>query len=234
MVIAGAFCAAFVVGAVGFADALILSAIWLHVLSPAQAVPLLLMCSVIMHIGPLYKLRRDLDFSRLLPFLIGGALFIPLGTAALAYIEPNAFKRSIGALLIVVASYSLIKRHASVGEFGGRALDGVVGAVGGFLGGFAGISGILPTLWSGLRGWPTNRQRGAYQPYLFIINGLTLIWFSVNGLITLDTVRDFLWCVPAIVAGSLLGIAAYRRLNETLFKRTVLALILISGISLSV
>ena len=31
---------------------------------------------------------------------------------------------------------------------------------GGVLGGFAGLSGVLPTIWSGLRAWPKARQRG--------------------------------------------------------------------------
>ena len=46
---------------------------------------------------------------------------------------------------------------------------------GGVLGGFAGLSGVLPTIWSGLRAWPKARQRGTYQPYVLTMHGLALV-----------------------------------------------------------
>jgi uncharacterized protein len=54
------------------------------------------------------------------------------------------------------------------------------------------------------------------------------------GLITPDAARLFLIGLPALAAGTLLGWALYGRLDEAAFRRIVLVLLLISGISLAV
>jgi hypothetical protein len=100
------------------------------------------------------------------------------------------------------------------------------------MGGFAGLSGLLPTLWSGIRGWPRNTQRGTYQPFVLVMHGLGVAVFAANGMITQNTLYDFLWCLPAVIIGSKLGVMVYPYLDDTLFKRIILGLILLSGLTL--
>ena len=232
LLISGAFAAAFVIGAVGFADALILNAIWLHIMDPIAAIPLIVACGILMHVAPLYKLRKTLDFSRLGPFVAAGLFGVPIGTWALGYVEPELFKTVIGAFMVCYAVWMLIRPHTSIGEAGGRPADGMVGLGGGFMGGFAGLSGLLPTLWVGVRGWPRNKQRGTFQPFVLVMHGIGIVTFSANGLITPQTGIDFLWCIPAIIIGSMLGVKVYPHINDMIFKRLILALLLLSGITL--
>ncbi len=232
VLIFGAFAAAFVIGAVGFADALILNAVWLHIMDPAIAIPLIVACGFAMHLTPLYKLRNSLDFSRLPPFLLCGVFGVPIGTWALAYMEPENFQIVIGSFLVIYGMWMLMRPHTSVGDTGGRAADSLVGLTGGFMGGFAGLSGLFPTLWVNVRGWPVNRQRGTYQPFVLAMHGLGIVTFAASGMITVRTGTDFLWCLPVVVAGSWLGAAVYPYLNDALFRRIVLGLILLSGITL--
>lgn len=234
LLIAGAFAAAFVIGAVGFADALILNAIWLHIMDPAAAIPLVVACGFTMHALPLYQLRKSLDFSRLAPFVIAGLMGVPIGTWALGYMDPQNFKTIIGALLALYGVWMLLRPHRAIGEAGGQAADSLVGLTGGFLGGFSGLSGVLPTLWSGVRGWPKALQRGTYQPFVLIMHAMGIATFAASGMITLRTGIDFLWCVPALVIGSWIGVKFYPHLDEATFKRIVLALILLSGVTLLV
>src|SRR6266487_3872163 len=42
---------------------------------------------------------------------------------------------------------------------GGRG----IGFAGGILGGLAGLSGVLPTLWASVRGWGKDERRGVFQ-----------------------------------------------------------------------
>ena len=86
-------------------------------------------------------MRKAFDWARLTPFLIGGAVGIPLGVAALAAVSPFWLKMSAGAFLVVYSAYHLLARHRrEIGAWGGRWADGAVGIGGGFLGGFAGLS----------------------------------------------------------------------------------------------
>ncbi|MBL1436449.1 MAG: sulfite exporter TauE/SafE family protein [Rhodobacteraceae bacterium] len=232
LLLLGAFAAAFVTGAVGFADALILNAIWLHIMPPAAAIPLVVSCGIAMHALPLFKLRKQLDFSRLPPFLLAGILGVPAGAWMLTRLDPQTFRTFIGGMLAVYGIWMLLKPKTSVGEAGGRKLDGVVGLAGGFMGGFAGLSGLFPTLWAGLRGWPKDKQRGVYQPFVLAMHALGILVFAASGLITARTGVDLLWCLPAILIGSWLGVMVYPYLNEAVFRRIIQGLVLISGISL--
>lgn len=234
LLVAGAFAAAFVIGAVGFADALILNAVWLHIMEPVAAVPLIVACGIVMHATPLYRLRKSLDFTRLAPFAVFGVLGVPVGTWALDYMEPQLFRTIIGALLMVYGVWVITRPHTSLGEAGGRAADSAVGMLGGVMGGFAGLSGLFPTMWVGIRGWHRDRQRGTYQPFVLVMHATGIATFAASGMITMRTGVDFLWCLPAVVVGSWLGVKVYPFLNDTLFRRLVVGLILISGISLIV
>ena len=86
----GAFLAALAVGVAGFGDALIAAALWLLVLSPAEAVPLVVSTGLVIHIIPLVRLRRALEYTRLGPFLIGGTLGVPVGSWLLGTVNPEA------------------------------------------------------------------------------------------------------------------------------------------------
>jgi|TARA_B100001105_G_scaffold157179_1_gene126283 hypothetical protein len=50
ILLAGAFIAAFVTGAVGYADGLILNACWLHIMEPSAAIPLVIISGFLIHI----------------------------------------------------------------------------------------------------------------------------------------------------------------------------------------
>ena len=80
--LARAFLAAFVTGAAGFGDALVAISIWLYVLSPQEAVPLIVACGAVMSAYSIWRLRRDLDFSKLPAFAFAGALGVLAGSLA--------------------------------------------------------------------------------------------------------------------------------------------------------
>ena len=51
-------------------------------------------------------------------------------------------------------------------------------------------------------------------------------------MLTARTGIDFLWCLPAVIIGSWLGVKVYPYLDDALFKRIILGLILLSGFTL--
>ncbi len=85
---------------------------------------------------------------------------------------------------------------------------------GGVLGGFAGLSGVLPTIWSGLRAWPKARQRGTYQPYLLTMHGLALVPSPSPVSVDVKMGERHLWCPPALLVGTWVGLKLYGHLNE--------------------
>jgi len=232
VVLSGAFLSALVVGAVGFGDALVAAAIWLHVLTPVETTPLIVSTGLVIHAVPLYMLRHSVRLQRFLPFLIGGLIGIPLGVLALTQVSAEPLRMTIGVLLIVYGVYGLFGPSPPHLAWGGRAADGTVGLAGGFLGGLSGLSGILPTIWSEFRGWTPAERRGVYQTFIFTMHAATLALLWFRGDIGAEIPGLFLWCLPAIALGTLAGVALFKRLDAARFRQGVLVLLLVSGAGL--
>jgi uncharacterized protein len=231
--LAATFLAALVAGVAGFAFGLVAAAAWLHVLTPLQTTTLIVAFGLIVQGYSVWKLRRALKFERLLPFLIGGALGLPVGVTLLRWVAPAHMKMAVGVLLMLFSLYSPARPQLAKVTAGGRLADGGVGVLSGILGGTTGFGGILPTIWCTLRGCPKNEQRSIFQPTgVAIFLGTTLL-LGASGSVTADTLRLFVIGLPALLAGSWLGLRLYRKLGEATFRKIVLAL-LISGLALVV
>src|SRR5258708_8954665 len=80
LLVLGALAGGFVSGLAGFGTALMTLGIWLYVLPPSAAVPLVLICSVVGQSWTLPSMWRSFDFTLVWPFLIGGLSGVPIGT----------------------------------------------------------------------------------------------------------------------------------------------------------
>jgi hypothetical protein len=178
-------------------------------------------------------LRRGVRIARLWPFLVGGLMGVPLGVAVLDSVEVAAFRAGVGVFLVLYAGGMLALRGLPVVAWGGRAADGAVGLLGGIMGGIAGLSGPLPTLWCGLRGWSKEAQRGVYQPYNLGVLGFALGVYAVQGVVTAQVLELALICLPLTILGVWLGLKSYGRLDDRQFRKLVLWLLLASGLVLT-
>src|SRR2546429_6210412 len=101
LLLVGALAGGFVTGLAGFGTALMALGIWLYVLPPSTAVPLVLICSIIAQTSTLPSFWRSIDFKLVWPFLIGGLAGVPLGIMLIAHADPQMFKFSFGVLLLL-------------------------------------------------------------------------------------------------------------------------------------
>ena len=232
----GGFLAALVVGSAGFAFAIVVTGVWIYVLPPAQIVLLASICATLLHIAGVWQFRRDIEFRLVWPFVIGGALGVPLGVMALQRFDPVWFRHVFGACMIAYGGYMLMRPQFPVlrlAPVAARVADGAVGWVGGMLGGFAMLHGTLPTIWCSLRGWDKKKSRCVYQPYI-LITGI-LVMLCVGTSIKTDKTELLLplaVALPAIGLGLWAGTRVFNIVSEERFRRLVLWLILASGVSL--
>lgn len=232
--IAGAFAAAFVSGAIGFGNALVAAAVWLPLFEPREAVPLIIITGIVMHAWSLKKLNARPDFRRLRPFLLGGLAGAPLGTWLLTLIEPAPFRRTAGVILCAYGVAALVLKPGRMRLAPPRSADAAVGAAAGLLGNFAGLAGILPSLWCGFRGWTPDEQRAVYQPLQLALGLLAATGVIASGLVDAAALKRLAFCLPAVAAGLWCGHALYARLDPLSFARAVLALVFLSGAALLV
>jgi uncharacterized membrane protein YfcA len=230
IVIIGALVAGFTTGFAGFGSALVVSGLWFHALPAEMVPPLVALSSVVAQIVGLIAVRNVFDWSRAMPYLVGGVIGVPIGVGALAAASPLLLRASVGAFLILYPTYQLFPgRKRQIGTWGGRSADGIIGIGGGFLGGFVGLSGPLPLIWLQLRGEDSDRQRATYQPFNLIVLALASIGMAINGQIGLSVLWIALLCLPATLIGAWIGARVYVRVSSQLFQRVVLCLLLASG-----
>jgi len=228
------FAAAFVAGLAGFAFGIVAAAGWLHFLSPAQAAALIVAFGLIVQGMAVWKLRQALRWRRLLPFLIGGAIGVPLGGEILRWTAPASLRMAIGAILVLFSLYSLVRPKLPSAASAGPTADGAIGIANGVIGGATGLAGIVAVIWCSLRGWPPAEQRAVFQPAGVAVFLMTGLWLGSTGMIGADTLRLFLIGLPFLALGTWAGLRCFGHLDEAAFRRVVLGLLLVSGLSLVV
>ena len=223
------FAGALVAGLTGFAFGLVVSAIWLYILTPLQTATLIIAFGLLVQGYSVWKLRGTLDWRRLWPFMAGAALGVPVGVGVLTWANPAYVRMGVGAFLVLYSLYALLRPAIPAVKAGGAAADACVGFLNGVLGGITGLAGILVIIWCGLRGWSKDVQRAVFQPVAIAIFVMSALSIGARGAITPDVIKLFLIGIPALFAGTWLGIKLYGRLDEATFRKIVLALLLTSG-----
>lgn len=178
------------------------------------------------------SVRHYVQRIRLMPFILGGAIGVPLGTLVLHEMTGPTFRTSVGVVLIAYCSTMLWVRNLPRVSGGGRTADGAVGIVSGVMNGASALAGPPIILWCSLRGWSKNEQRATYQPFFIWVQVLALALFAWQGLIGRDVLAIFLWVGPVIVLSSWFGSRLARRFSDKRFQRLVFLMLLASGATL--
>jgi uncharacterized membrane protein YfcA len=234
IIIGGAILAGFVQGLSGFAFSLAALSVWAWAVDPQTAAPLAVFGSLVGQVVALPLTWRGTDPKRLVPFVIGGVIGVPLGVFLLGILEPAGFKLALGLFLIVYSPAMLFAPATLAVRWGGRWADGAIGWLGGVFGGIGGMAGGIPTLWCTLRGWDKDTQRGVMQAFNIAMHVATLTGYILHGgIITGETLKLFGIIAPALAIPVLLGAMVFRRLDQKAFRRVVLGLLFISGVVLT-
>jgi hypothetical protein len=95
-----------------------------------------------------------------------------------------------------------------------------------------GLAGIAAVIWCNVRGWPPAEQRAVISPSAIVVFVTTGLWLGGTGMIGRDTIGLFLIGLPALTLGTWAGLQLFGKLDDAKFRRVVLALLLVSGVSL--
>jgi uncharacterized membrane protein YfcA len=232
IVLFGSLAGGFVSGLAGFGTGLVALGIWLHAMDPKLAATLVLFCSVISQVQTIPNVWHAIDRRRVGPFIVGGIVGVPLGAMLVAYLAPEAFRLSVGVLLVTFSLFMLSGGPRRKLAWGGWLADTGIGFGGGVMGGLAGLSGPLPIIWATLRAWTRDERRGVFQAYNLAVLFTALLAHVAAGLFTAELVRLALIALPGTLSGAFLGARLYRRLSDRRFDQLVLSLLALSGVVL--
>ena len=230
---AAAFAGGFVSGFSGFAMGLVVSGVWLHILTPVQTATLIAGYGLLTQGYGIFKLRHTLDLRKAWPLVLGTIIGIPIGVGILGYVNPAYVRFGVGVLLVLYSVYSLTRPAFGPLKIGTGA-DIAIGISNGMLGGLTGLGGVISTLSCQWRGWPKDVQRAVFQPVLFVAFVVICISQAAAGSFTRETLTLYGLGVPFMVAGLWIGFRLFGKINDETFRKAVLVLLLFAGVSLVV
>lgn len=222
-----------VTGLAGFAFGLVVSGLWLHLITPLETATLIVAFGLPVQGYGIWMLRRSFNWRHVVPIVIGNAVGAPVGVWLLHLIQPVYLRLGVGVLLVVYGLYGLTRPALKPlpAHIPGEV---ALGFFNGLLAGMTGLSGVFLTIWCGMRGWSKDQQRAVYQPVLFASATVTGIAMVAGGAVTLKVTQLFLYGAPALAIGVWLGLKLYHRVDDETFRKIVLLLLLLSGIALIV
>jgi len=231
-IVGGALIAGFIQGVSGFAFGLIATSLWAWTIEPQLVVPTVIFGSILGQLISIQSVRRSIRFRRVSPFLLGGAVGVPIGASLLPHLDVDMFRFVVGAVLVAYSAIVLLGARLPDASGAGRGGDFAASVVAGTMGGASALSGPPITLWCAMRHWDKDDQRATYQTFFIATHLLTLAIYLASGLLTLHSVSLFGLVGPPILLSSWIGSRWYRGMSGAKFTRTLFLVLLFSGLTL--
>jgi uncharacterized membrane protein YfcA len=215
-------------GFTGFGSALIYMPLISAVYSPKLAAPTLLLIDTISSLPFAIRAMPDCNWREVKPVTIAGALALPLGVAALVYVDPLWLRWFISAMVLVAVA-TLVSGWRYHGKTSVAASLGV-GVLAGFGGGAVQI-GAPPLLvyWLGGQNSAVT-VRANIMVYFLMQGALTFIFYLYGALFTAHVLAlSLLLGVPFLVA-MWAGAHHFHGTSDALYRRIAYVIIALAGL----
>ena len=194
------------------------------------ATPLLGAVSFMMSLYGLVQGWRELRFRATIGLIIGALPGIPIGVAALLYLDPKISLLTLGALLAALAIRGLM--GVRLPRLTSDKFGPLFGFMGGVLGGAFNLTGIPVAIFGAMRGWSPAEFRMIFNGYFLVTGAVSLTGYVTSGLMTAEVGELFLLCLPPALLGDWLGRRLNRSMSRETFERWIWSLILATSVLL--
>lgn len=223
------FIASIVQGATGFGFALTSMPLLAIFIPLDVVVPIMVIFSLITNVLILVKLWSYVRIKKIWLLIVASSVSAPFGTYLLLIIEERVLKITVG-LLIILFALVLWKGYSFTIKREKLALI-PVGFLGGLLNGSLSLSGPPVVLFLTNQKEDKTIFRANITTYALILNVMTIIFFIMGGLIIKQVFSYMFWYFPALIIATFIGVKIGNKVEQALFKKITLLLIIISGFS---
>jgi uncharacterized protein len=223
------FVASFVMGLTGFGIALVAMAFLPWLMEPATAIIVLTIYALVFSLVVMVELRRHITPRPLVDLFVGTIVGTPLGVWLLASLPVSALNRLIGLVLVAVV---VLEHYRALPALSGRGWALGAGFLAGVIGGAVGTPGPPVIVYATTQQWTPRTLKANIMTFFVVNQGVILLGYWWAGLLTRAVLTATAVFAAPAVAGALLGIAAFGRLDAAVFRRIVFALLLVSGLLL--
>lgn len=227
-----AILAYFFKGITGFGNTLVLSPLFSFAASNRLITPVDLVLGFPANVYMAYRERKHISMKIVLPLSLMLAAGIVPGVFFLKTGNDWVLKSILGIVVVAMAvEMALRKPEGPEKRKANPVLLAAIGVASGVLCGLFGIGALLVAYIS-----RTTDSMGAFRANLcavFVVeNVFRLVIYSLTGILTAEALLLSLFLLPASAIGLFIGIKVNARLKPETAKKTVLALLAVSGIAL--
>ncbi|MFT6451073.1 MAG: putative membrane protein YfcA [Halocynthiibacter sp.] len=205
------------------------------ILSPGQAVGLMLPLLIVMDIAAVGAFWRKWDWPHAAVLMAGAIVGIALGTVIFGSVDPKIFKLFIGIVAVAFVlfqgarKFGLLKlEDRRMGRKGGV----VVGAVTGLTSFISHAGGPPSAVYLLTQGLDKTRYQATSALAFFGINVMKVLPYAALGIFTRDTVIADIALIPVAFIGVALGVFLHKRVSDRFFFQLTYAFLLITGAKL--
>ncbi len=220
--------AAFVIGAIGFGFGLTTSPLLLLILEPQTVVIVINAVAIIAFSLVLVETREHLRNRELAPMGIAAVLGTPIGVFALSTLDSSVLRISIGVLVLVLTAMVAFNAEWRVPypRISGPILGLISSA---FTTGLA-IGGPILVLFFLGRRMDRQNVRASMAFFFTIMYVAAAIGYAIQGLFTVERLILIAAAAPTVALGYWIAIKVTGRMNERVFRPTVVGVIVVSSL----
>ena len=232
-VIGIAFLAAGCQSLTGFGSALVAVPLLSLYLDAKLAVVISTFLSTIVSTPLIFEVRQQLRLMKVMPLAIGGVIGVPVGLVILKAVDAGVLKILVAVVVILACALVFMAPRLT---FGGRnTLSGLItGALSGLLRASTSMAGPPVVLYTLSHEQEIEEFRSTVLGVFLVTGILTLPGFILADLVSRDAVIATAVALPGVAVGLLVGATLRARVEPKLFRKLVLAVLVITSIGVIV
>ena len=211
-------------GIVAFGFAMAVTPFFLIFLDARLVIEMNIVLTAVLFATVLPQVRRHIIPATLAAMLMGGALGIYPGLLVLQSLPQEALSLILTSVVIITALLAAFNRFPYFQRE--KTAGGVVGFVFTFINAGLALGGPIPALFGLNQRWLRDQMRAMLSSF-FLVTGLAIIGAHVaSGRLGQQEFFSALLFVPALLLGSFIASRLAGRINEVLFRKLVVVVLL--------
>ncbi len=223
--------ACFVQATAGFGLPMIAMPLLVALLGMRTAVPLVAIVIFELQLLMIFRYRLALNLQTVGRISAAAVLGIPIGVLFLSRLPETVTVTLLGLVLIFYALYALL--HLPLPPLKNDRWAYLFGFLGGIGGGAYNMAAPPMIIYADTQRWEPALFKGNLQGYFLIIGVAAILTHALNGSVNGDVLQRSALALPFVLLGALAGFYLDRFINPGLFRKLVLFLLLILGMSLA-
>lgn len=224
-----ALLAYFIKGITGFGNTLVMGSLFSFVVSNKLTTPVDLILGIPTNIYIAWRERKNISLKIVIPLSLMLLAGIIPGTFFLKVGDDRILKSILGVVVIGMALEMLTRKpNAGVTQKNNPVFLVIIGILSGILAGLYGIGALLVTYIS--RTTDNKSEFRANICCVFLVDNIFRFFlYFFTGILNKEIFMLSLFLSPAVILGMIIGIKVDSNMKEETVKKSVIALLIISG-----